>query len=180
MALTATMLAKSDTEHAHQVALFAYAAVARVHGWEAANLWNKGDMLPVHVGEPDQIAFAIPELKWLHAIPNGGSRGDTKSVAMRRGASLVAEGVRSGVADIFLPVKRGQWSGLYIEMKRPALRPKVGGKGKGGLSNEQIEFASFVKSEGFGWVCCYGWEEAVEVLRGYLEWTDNREESQHG
>ena len=52
-----------------------------------------------------------PELRLLYAIPNGGHRH--KAVA----AKLKAEGVKPGVPDLCLPVRRGEYSGLYIEMK---------------------------------------------------------------
>lgn len=162
--LTATQLAKTGSEHAHQVALFAYVAIVKRYGWDLADAWDAGlDPKGMYDGD-DQV----PELRWLHAIPNGGSRGDSKASAMRRGADLKAEGVKAGVADMCLPVKRGPWSGLYIEMKRPALEPR--GHGKGGLSKEQIEFRDFVKEQGFGWVVCYGWRQAATVLQQYLCW----------
>ena len=133
-------LAKSGSEGAHQTALFAWAAL-QLHRW--------------------------PELRWLHHIPNGGSRGDSAQSRAVRGAQLKAQGVKTGVADVFLPVRRGEYSGLYIEMKRPTERPKRAGS-KGGLSDEQIEFGKFVKNQGFGWMTCYGWRDASEVVENYL------------
>ena len=75
---------KTHDEHAEQVALFRWAAIARSR---------------------------YPELALLYAIPNGGHRHI--QVARR----LKAEGVKPGVPDICLPVPRGNWSGLYIELK---------------------------------------------------------------
>lgn len=138
--MTPETLAKSGTESAHQKALFAWAAL-NVKNW--------------------------PELKWFHAIPNGGSRGDNAQSRSIRGGSLKAEGVRSGVSDTFLPAKRGPWSGLYIEMKKPSEKP-VKATSKGGVSDEQREFGAFVQSQGFGFVVCYSWQEAIEVLVSYL------------
>lgn len=124
-------LSKSGTESGHQRAVFAWAAL-HLSRW--------------------------PELRWLHHIPNGGSRGDTQRARMIRGAQLKAEGVKTGVSDLCLPVKRGEYSGLYIEMKKP------GGK----ETDEQKEFGAFVQSQGFGYVCCDNWEKAVQVLQEYL------------
>jgi hypothetical protein len=107
-----------------------------------------------------------PELRWFHAIPNGGLRD--KITANK----LKMEGVKGGVADCFLPVKRGQWSGLYIEMKAPKEKP-VKADSKGGVKPEQFAFGNFVGSQGFGWIVCYSWEEAVLVLESYLN-VDNR------
>jgi hypothetical protein len=128
-------LAKSGTESGHQRAVFA---------WAALNVAR------------------FPELKWLHHIPNGGSRGDDAKSRAIRGNALKAEGVRTGVSDISLPVKRGEYSGLYIEMKKP-------GKIKG-ESAEQKEFGAFVKSQGFGYQVCDNWESAAAVIEAYLNW----------
>lgn len=133
--MTPDQLAKSGTESGHQRAVFA---------WAALNMSR------------------YPELKWLHHIPNGGARGDDAKTRAIRGNALKAEGVKVGVADLFLPVKRGEFSGLYIEMKKP-------GKIKT-TSKEQDEFGEFVKAQGFGWIVCDNWESAVQVLQDYLSW----------
>lgn len=52
-----------------------------------------------------------PELALLHAIPNGGSRNKAEAAHLKR------QGVRPGVPDLFLPVPKGKYHGLYIEMK---------------------------------------------------------------
>jgi hypothetical protein len=108
-----------------------------------------------------------PALLWLHHIPNGGSRGDTHAARGMRGARLAAEGVRKGVADLFLPAPGIGGSGLYIEMKSREKKPKTE-KGKGGLSIEQIAFAKFVTANGFAWHCCYGSDEAIKKIKEYL------------
>ena len=58
-----------------------------------------------------------PLLELLYAVPNGEKR-DLK-VAQR----LKKEGVKSGVPDLQLPVPRGGWAGLYIEMKAGSNKP---------------------------------------------------------
>lgn len=139
--MTPEQLAQSGSEAAHQTALFC---------WCAMNMAR------------------FPELKWFHAVANGGSRGDSKRSAMIRGGQLKAQGVKPGVSDTFLPVKRGVWSGLYIELKKPSERPKREGS-KGGVSEEQIAFGAFVQGQGFGFVVCYSWDEAAKVIEQYLE-----------
>lgn len=139
--MTPESLAKAGTEAAHQTALFAWAALNTTQ-------W--------------------PELRWMHHIPNGGTRGSDARSAGIAGARLKAQGVRPGIPDIFLPVKRGQWSGLYIEMKKPSLRPKREGS-TGGLTEEQREFRVFAEQQGFGWVVCYDWGAAASVVTQYLQ-----------
>lgn len=123
--MTSEQLAVSGTESGHQRAVFCWAALNVVK---------------------------YPELKWMHAIPNGGKRDKITGGVMK------AEGVKSGVADIFLPVMRRMWSGLYIEMK----------KKDGKISTEQKEFGAFVQSQSFGFVVCYSWTDAVNCIQEYL------------
>lgn len=56
----------------------------------------------------------IPEYKDLgktFAIPNGGKRNVIVAQKMK------AEGVRAGIPDLCLPVMRGGYGGMYIELK---------------------------------------------------------------
>jgi hypothetical protein len=93
-----------------------------------------------------------PELALLHAIPNGGHRN--KVVA----AKLKAEGVRAGVPDLCLPVARGRWHGLYIELKA-----------KGGrASPRQLEWFGALRRQGYRVELCVGWTAARQVIEGYL------------
>lgn len=94
-----------------------------------------------------------PELDLMYAIPNGGYRNK------KTAAELKAEGVKSGVSDIFLPVARCGKHGLYIEMKRTE-----GGK----LSKNQEKFIADVKDQGYAAIVCFGFDEAKEIILQYL------------
>ena len=101
-----------------------------------------------------------PELRWMYAIPNGGKRDKGT------GKLLKKTGVKGGVSDICLPVKRNVFSGLYLEMKTPenkALKIR-----KGVVSKEQLEFGEFVTGQGYLFVVAYGWESAAETITSYL------------
>lgn len=161
--MTPAQLARSGSESAHQTALFAWAAIAHLYGFAMAKLWCDGENVAI---EPNKQP-AVPELKWLHHIPNGGSRGNDIRSQQIRGAQLKAQGVRSGVSDVSLPVRRGPCCGLYIEMKKPTEKPKREGS-RGGVSDEQKEFGEFVQSQGYGFIICYSWEEARDVIIAYL------------
>jgi hypothetical protein len=141
--ITPEMIAKTGTEAAHQAAVFCWAA-QHYEEW--------------------------PVLRWMHSSLNGAMFGDDLKGRMIRAARQIAQGLKPGVADIFLPVKRGEYSGLYIEMKKPSIKPKKPGS-KGGLSDEQIEFKDFVKEQGFGWCVAYSWKEAVSFIIQYLNWS---------
>lgn len=93
-----------------------------------------------------------PALRLLHAIPNGGHRH--KATAAR----LKAAGVKAGVPDICLPVARGDWHGLYIELK----------VGKNKLTEAQRRWKDDLIRYGYLALVCYGWEEARDVIEWYL------------
>ena len=96
---------------------------------------------------------ACPELGLLYAIPNGGKR------AIKTAIALKAQGVKSGVPDMCLPVSRGGYHGLYIELKRQ----------KGGVVSEtQKSWITALAEQGYKAVVCRGADEAIEQIRGYL------------
>lgn len=104
-------------------------------------------------------AGAHPALSLLYAIPNGGHRH--KVVA----AKLASEGVKAGVPDLCLPVARGEFHGLYIEMKRS----------KGGVvSAVQKYWLTQLTEEGYCAVRCNGWDDARQALTLYLDGKDPR------
>ena len=94
-----------------------------------------------------------PELELLFHIPNGGSRNKAEAGRFK------AEGVKAGVPDLLLPVARGGYHGLFIELKR-----LDGGR----VSTEQKAWMDKLKGQGYQAAVCRGWEEASEALLGYL------------
>lgn len=160
--MTPSDLAKSKSEHSHQSALFCFMAMAEKHGFAAA--YDEKCYKQVGYAQSFYGAHnAIPELKWLHAIANGGARGDNEKSRQIRGGQLKAEGVKKGVYDVSLPVKRGEYSGLYMELK------KEGGR----TSKEQQEFGQFVSEQGFASCVCEGWQNAAEQIKLYIEYMQN-------
>jgi hypothetical protein len=99
-------------------------------------------------------AKRFPELKLLHHIPNGGNRPGVT------GAILKREGVKPGVPDISLPVARGPYHGLYIELKRT-----VSGK----ISKAQQRWLDALTKEGYRAVVCLGFGEAKAAIERYLQ-----------
>ncbi len=156
----------SGSEHEHQRALFAWVAVARRYGFVTAHRWAEQGNAVLKAAKP--LPEPMKALSWFHAIPNGGSRGDDKKSRAIRGGQLKAEGVRAGVADTFLPWPAGSWHGLYIEMKKPSLRPKKK-TSKGGLSDEQIKFKEYILSIDYGFIVCYDWLQAALTIESYVK-----------
>lgn len=94
----------------------------------------------------------FPELALMHHIPNGGQR--SKSEAAR----FKAMGVKRGVSDIFLPVARGGYHGLYIELKAK----------DGKAEKEQKEWIAAVREQGYCAAVCFGGEIAANLVEAYL------------
>jgi len=94
-----------------------------------------------------------PELARLFAIPNGGLRH--AAIANR----LKMEGVKAGVPDLFLPVPRGGYSGLFIEMKRPGQLKAT--------SDKQDEWLGYLQQH-YQTAICDNWRHAVTELLAYM------------
>ena len=94
-----------------------------------------------------------PELEWLHAVPNGGFRHAATAGRMK------AEGVKGGVPDVSLPVPRGGYHGLYIEMKAP-----------GEITNpKQNRCIRFLRDQGYCVQVFDDWYAAWTFIIDYLE-----------
>jgi hypothetical protein len=114
-------------------------------------------------------AAAYPELALLYAIPNGAKlpwKRDKKGKRFSPEAMrLKDEGLKAGVPDLCLPVARQDYNGLYIEMKYGRNKP----------TPAQIWWLDQLARQGYLAVVCWGAEEAIGVLREYLESGYNRE-----
>lgn len=119
----------------------------------------------------DAASAGLPELAYLHHVPNGGDR--SPAVA----GKLKAEGVLRGVPDYFLDVARGGYHGWRCELKAPeeTRRELVDGVPRdvrvsraGSLTPEQRVFAEHYRREGYAFVCAFGWEEARDHALRYL------------
>lgn len=96
---------------------------------------------------------AHPELRKLFHIPNEGRR------SVVTGRRMKEEGMKSGVPDICLPVARGGYHALYIELKRV----------KGGrVTDAQRRWLYDLNVEGNRAVVCKGWNAAREEIENYL------------
>lgn len=100
----------------------------------------------------------LPELRLLFHVPNGGRRDS------REAARLKAQGVKPGVPDLFLPVARGGYHGLWIELKA----------GRGKPSSNQCQWIGDLNEQGYRAVVCWGWEAAsLEIVDYMIKEDDN-------
>jgi len=166
---------KYRSEHAHQTALFMWANMAQrfgsiiaddPHSYTVANFAKSQFENAGKLGYKRYTA-PISQLKWLHAIHNQG-HGDAI-----RGGKARAEGVKAGVADVFLPVPiNAPWStgfpngnklvtycGLYLELKVDKNKP----------SAIQEEFLADMRAAGYAAEWATGWLEARDKILAYLQ-----------
>lgn len=71
-----------------------------------------------------------PRLAWAHSIPNAARRGYVTRCRM------LDEGLRAGVADVFIPYPSGGLAGLYIEFKA----------GRNTCTPEQVAFGEYAQA----------------------------------
>lgn len=93
-----------------------------------------------------------PELRLLYHVPNEGKR------SARQGAKMRAEGLRAGVPDICLPVPRGGYSALYIELKAGRNKP----------TPDQLAWLEALDKAGNKTAVCWGWQAARKAVVEYL------------
>jgi len=94
-----------------------------------------------------------PELVLLYHVAN------ERQCSISTGAKLKRLGVKPGVPDLVLPVARGLYHGLYIEMKAIGKTP----------SDNQKAWLSWLNEQGYYAVVCEGWYAAAETITKYLK-----------
>jgi hypothetical protein len=88
----------------------------------------------------------------LYAVPNEGKRSG------RNGARMKAQGLSAGVPDLVLAVPRGQYGGMYIEMKTKS----------GKLTDSQRMWCEYL----YTFYCvriCRSVESVIEEVTEYME-----------
>jgi hypothetical protein len=120
-------------EHQHQVALIQWA--------RSTKLPPSADIKPGSV-----IA------DYLFAIPLGGQRNP------REGARLKAEGVKPGVSDLLLPIRRGGYGSLWLELKAPGKKP----------TPVQREWIERMNAAGYYATWTDDWQKAADIITNYL------------
>jgi hypothetical protein len=94
-----------------------------------------------------------PELALMFHIPN------ESNVPVQYRVKLKKMGLKSGVPDICLPVARGGYHALYIEMKRTK---------RSATSEQQKWTIAKLNAVGNIAIICKGAEQAIENIKEYL------------
>lgn len=90
--------------------------------------------------------------KLIFHVPNGGSRHKLEAINLKR------QGVKAGVADVFVDIPSRGSHGLRIEMKSAT----------GKVSPKQAEFLQLEAKYGYLTVVCYSADEAIKTIEEYL------------
>lgn len=123
-------------------------------------------MLHSRVNEPSEHASQAAVIEWvqwdkkqwpvlalLYAVPNAAKRSFAAASWMR------AEGLHKGVWDLHLPVSRGGYIGLWIEMKRRGEK----------LDHDQQIWGEAMRANGHMTVVCFSSDEARDALIHYVK-----------
>lgn len=94
-----------------------------------------------------------PALALLHASQNGAWMKSQKQAVNAKRA-----GMKNGVPDIFLPVARGGFHGLFIELKYGKNKPDA----------EQKGWLQSLADHGYKSLCVWGADAAIEEIEKYL------------
>lgn len=104
------------------------------------------------------LSLAWPGLV-VFAVPNAAKR--SAYLAQR----LKAEGLESGVPDVYIEEARGGWFGLRIEMKRSDQARRA----DGGLSEAQERFIPRLQAKGYKVAVCYSSAQAIKTVETYMQ-----------
>ena len=108
----------------------------------------------VHIFQFAEIMqVQYPELRLLNGSLNG--------VRLTIGQAVKAKkaGMKAGFPDLFLPVARGGYHGLFIELKK---------KSGGSITKEQKVWIEDLSKQGYFAIVCKGVDMAKTILIQYL------------
>ena len=120
---------------------------------------TKRNAQPESIEQAKVVAWAranennYPYLWMLHSSLNGVKM--TKAQAGR----AIAQGMLSGVPDLFLPVPKNGYHGLFIEMKY----------GSNKVTENQEKFLQNAANVGYAVSVCYSANEAIKRIEDYYE-----------
>mgnify|MGYP006935479303 CR=1 FL=1 len=108
------------------------------------------------MSEHGEQVSVVEWCEWNHipvfAIPNGAN----KSIAARM--KFKAEGLRSGIPDLMIPLASGYKHGLFVEMKSK----------KGVVSEKQAFWMKLLEGNGYEVKLCRSADAAIAEIKNYL------------
>lgn len=108
------------------------------------------------MSEADEQYAVCQYLEWRHvpfySIPNGEKRGPKAQQLFKK------LGGKPGVPDLCIPVAKGGYFGLYIEMKHGRNKP----------TDNQLRWQTILIEQGYKATTCWEADEAIAVIKNYL------------
>lgn len=92
----------------------------------------------------------------VYHVPNEGRR------SIYAGAKLRRQGMRKGVPDLCVPVAKGRYHSLYIEMKDKGGKP----------TSEQVDWIYLLRGQGMCAAVCEGAGNAIALIDKYMALDD--------
>lgn len=86
-------------------------------------------------------------------IPNGSYKSVTARTKSKQ------EGLKAGVPDLMIPVAKGNYHGLFIEMKRVK---------KSKVLVQQLKWIELLNKQGYKAIVCYGSNMAIKEIEEYI------------
>lgn len=120
-----------------------------VHAWQGSEAALQSEVVTRSLA----LAGEFEEIHLLHAIPSGDWRG------WATGRKLKAQGVIPGIPDLFLPVPRAGFHGLYIELK----------KASGAIKPDQWKIMEELHRQGYCVRISNDLLTTLVIIRDYLE-----------
>lgn len=87
-------------------------------------------------------------------VPNEGKR------TLANGRQLARMGLRKGFPDLFIPIARKGYHGMFIELKRD-IHCKA--------TEHQQRWIKYLNEQGYYAVICYGADDAIQQIGKYFE-----------
>ena len=85
-------------------------------------------------------------------VPNEGKR------TLANGRQLARMGLRKGFPDLFIPVAKKSYHGMFIELKRDI---------KCKATEQQQKWIDYLNKQGYYAVICYGADDAIRQINNY-------------
>jgi hypothetical protein len=102
-----------------------------------------------------QLVYPRHVKSWIH-IPNGAWLGGNTAQRARQMARLKAEGLQPGASDYLVAVPRGQYPGMFLEIKAKGKIP----------TPKQHEFLAEMANQGY----CARWAADVAPVWDMIQW----------
>lgn len=106
----------------------------------------------IHKQLVECLDHALDEAALLFHPANGGL------MPMGTAGKLKGMGLRQGVPDLLLAIPRAGKHGLFVELKTQ----------QGRLRGKQVWWLHNLRNEGYGAICCRGFEDARTRITAYL------------